>query len=98
MIDRSATIRRGDDVVFRELQGEGAVALRLETGQYHGLNDVGRVIFELTETPTTFGEIVAGVRARVDDPPEGLEDDVSRFLEQLAERDLVEIRAPGQPA
>ncbi len=45
---------RSANVVVRALRpGEGAVALHLETGAYHGLNDVGSLVWELLATPST---------------------------------------------
>jgi|1185.fasta_scaffold69073_2 hypothetical protein len=82
---------RSANVVVRALRpGEGAVALHLETGAYHGLNDVGSLVWELLATPSTAAEIVQHVRERIPDAPPQIEDDVSVFLEQLASRGLIE--------
>ncbi len=92
MIEPETIVRRKPDVVFRELQeGEGGVLLHLLSGEYHGLNQLGCVVWGLMESERTFGDLVAGVRDQVDDPPEGLDQDVSTFLEGLRERDLVEL-------
>jgi hypothetical protein len=83
--------RRSTKVVVRSLQeGEGAVALHLETGAYHGLNDVGALVWQLLDAPRTPGELVAGIRERIPDAPPQVEGDVVDFLDALAERGLVE--------
>lgn len=82
-------IRRRDDVAHHDLD-EGGVLLHLGSGEYHGVNDVGRLVWELLAEERTVAELVAGVRERVEAPPE-LEADVLRFLEELARRELVEV-------
>jgi hypothetical protein len=72
-------------------EGEGAVLLHLESGQYHGVNPVGQAIWELLADGGTVGEIVDRLRDRVEDPPPGLESDVLHFLTSIHERDLVVV-------
>jgi hypothetical protein len=82
---------RSSNVVVRALQpGEGAVALHLETGAYHGLNDVGSLVWELLVTPSSLDQIAAGVRERIPGAPPQTESDVAAFLEALTARGLVE--------
>lgn len=82
-------LQRHPQAAARELaEGEG-VLLHLQSGQYHGLNPVGLVIWELLEQPSTAADVVARLRDRVEDPPPSLEDDVMSFLTSLRERDLV---------
>jgi Coenzyme PQQ synthesis protein D (PqqD) len=83
-------VRRNPRVVARELSDTtGAVLLHLETGAYHGLNPVGWVVWELIDGTRTVAELVQGVRARIDDPPPGVEDDVVTFLDGAQARGLV---------
>jgi hypothetical protein len=92
MIDPQTTVRRKPDVVFRALQeGEGGVLLHLLSGEYHGLNQLGCVIWGLMESDRTFGDLVTDVRGQLDDPPASLDQDISSFLEGLRDRDLVEF-------
>jgi hypothetical protein len=97
MIDSTARIRRNPDVVFRQLEEEqGGVLLHLQSGEYHGLNDLGSLVWRLTEQERTFGDIIAGVQAEAEDVPDTVEADVSAFLEGLRERDLIVVEvAPG---
>jgi hypothetical protein len=92
MIDSQTTVRRKPDVVFRELQeGEGGVLLHLLSGEYHGLNQLGCVVWGLIENERPFGDLIGALRGEVDDPPADVEQDVSDFLEGLRDRDLVEL-------
>ena len=94
MIDSATTVRRKPDVVFRALQeGEGGVLLHLLSGEYHGLNQLGCVVWGLMESDRTFGDLVDAVRSQLDEQPATLEQDVSDFLEGLRDRDLVEFGA-----
>jgi hypothetical protein len=90
MIDPTTRISRNPDVVFRSLQEEqGGVLLHLQSGAYHGLNDVAAVIWRAIENETSFADVVAAVSAQVDDVPDSLEQDVSGFVEDLSRRELV---------
>jgi hypothetical protein len=81
-------IARNPNVVYREL-AEGGVLLRLDSGQYHGVNATGLAIWNLLEEPSTLAELKAGLEAQVEDPPAELEQEVRTFLEDLRARDLV---------
>jgi hypothetical protein len=96
MIDGTTTIRRNPRAEFRSLgEGEGGVLLHLDTAAYHGLNGGGVAVWELLDG-ITFTELLAKLRSQLDENPAGLEQDMDRFLTDLAERDLVLLRAdPG---
>jgi hypothetical protein len=92
MIDQATRIRRNPDVVFRSLEeGQGGVLLHLESGEYHGLNDLGSLIWRLIENESSFADVVTGVRDQTEDAPEGVDQDVSNFLDDLNRRNLVQL-------
>lgn len=92
MIDTHTKVRRNPSVVARDLaEGEGAVLLHLDSGQYHGVNPIGLAIWELLDQERTAGEVAAALRERVDGAPADLETDVVQFLREVAERDLVAV-------
>ncbi len=84
-------VRRRSGVVHRRLGDERAVLLDLDTAGYFGLNSVGAVVWELLETPSTLSELAERLRSRCDDPPEGIDGDVSAFVAALRSRGLVEV-------
>jgi hypothetical protein len=93
MIDPATTIHRNPRATFRALtEGAGGVVLHLDTAQYHGVNGVGAAIWELTENGPSFDQLVIALRQELDDPPEDLASEVEGFLNDLAERDLIELR------
>lgn len=92
MIAPESKISRSEKAVARRLEeGEGGVILHLESGAYHGVNEVGLVIWELLETEPTVQQLIENLRERVDDPPPQLEDDVTVFLTQVHERNLIVV-------
>jgi hypothetical protein len=85
-------VRQNDQVVARELSpAEGGVLLHLESAQYHGVNPVGLLIWELLDGQRTVGEVIDAVRDRVQNPPPQLEADVMQFLTDVQERNLVVV-------
>jgi hypothetical protein len=92
MIDSNTRIRRNSDVVFRPLEEEqGGVLLHMQSGAYHGLNELGSLIWGLMENEIRFADLVDGVRAETEDAPTSADEDVSRFVEDLNARDLVQL-------
>lgn len=89
-MDLDSTVRRNPEVVARGLaEQEGGVLLHLETGAYHGLNQVGLLIWEMLEGDHTVADLIEGVRNRIEGGPPGLEQDVVGFLDSARERDLI---------
>ena len=66
---------------------------QLDTGQYHGLNPVGALIWSLVDG-RTFEELVDSVRGQLAEPPAELAEDMSDFVEALRKRKLVDVSDP----
>jgi Coenzyme PQQ synthesis protein D (PqqD) len=89
-IEPSSTLTKNEDVAFRRLAtGEGGVLLHLESGEYHGINEVGCLIWELLDGERTVAALAVDLRDGVEDPPDDLAEVVVAFLDDLRERDLV---------
>ena len=82
-------IRKNPQVVYRALAGEGGVLLHLESGAYHGLNEVGTLIWGLLDEDKTFDQLIAELRDHLLDPPDDLPGEVERFLADLRESDVL---------
>jgi hypothetical protein len=94
MIDETTVVRRNPSVAYRGLGEEGGgVLLHLATGAYHGVNEVGALVWSLLDDAdgTSFGSIMGELRARIEDPPDDLADDIGTFVEDMAARDLVSL-------
>lgn len=90
MVEAGAIVKRNPRVEFRSLgEGEGGVLLHLDTAAYHGLNEVGCLIWKLLDDQPTFTVLVADLRARLEQLPPTFEAEISEFLDELAQRDLV---------
>jgi hypothetical protein len=53
------------------------------------LNPVGFVVWELIDGERTVADLVEGVRARIEDAPPQVEQDVIKFLEAGLARNLI---------
>lgn len=93
MIDRIARISRHPKVVYRDLgEGEGGVLLHLESGQYHGVNRTGALIWNLLDGQRSLDEIFAHASTVLPDAPVRLHADITAFLQGLRERNLIQIQ------
>lgn len=96
-IEASALIARNSRVAFHPLtKGEGGVLLHLDTGAYHGINDVGLLIWELLDEQRRFDQLLSLVRARVEGAPATLDKELSAYVMDLRARDLVSLADPEE--
>jgi hypothetical protein len=82
--------------VYRNLsEGQGSVLLHLDTGAYHGVNEVGAVVWSLLENPKTVDTLLVELRDRLEAAPPTLDEEIRLFLEELESRDLVSFESIG---
>lgn len=84
-----STIRRNPRVVFRQLTDGTGVLLNLDSTHYHGVDNVGALIWSLLDGPRTVGALVSELRSQLTDPPAHVTEDVQAFVADLKDRDLV---------
>lgn len=93
MIESTEMIIRNPRVEYRKLaDGGGAVLLNLDTAAYHGLNQTGSMIWETVGDGKPLGEVVPQVAALFEDAPQALSQEVTLFIEDLVERDLLHVQ------
>lgn len=99
MLSEDTTIKRNPRVAYRDLaEDTGGVLLHLDTAQYHGVNNIGALIWSLLgEQGISFTDLVGALRDEVQGAPPELAEEISDYLEGLRERDLVSIE-PEPPA
>ena len=69
-IGPSSTLQKNENVAFRRLAaGEGGVLLHLESGEYHGINEVGCLIWEHLDGERTVDAGAGALPGRIGDPP-----------------------------
>ena len=92
-MNASTVIKPTTTLAYQELaDGMGGVLLHLETGQYHGVNSVGALVWSLVgDDGARFGDLVDAVRAQIEDPPADLTEDVAAFLSDLRSRNLITL-------
>jgi Coenzyme PQQ synthesis protein D (PqqD) len=89
-IEPSSRPVRNENVAFRRLaEGEGGVLLHLESGEYHGINEVGCLIWELLDGERTVEAVAVTLQDGIEDAPPNLVDEVIVFLDSLRARGLV---------
>lgn len=86
---REPVLARNPRVAYRELNDGSAVLLHLDTGAYHGVNDVGALVWGVLEARLTVPELIEAIRGRFDESPPTLVNDVRVFVDQLLERGLL---------
>ena len=71
--------------------GEELVMMSVEKGNYIGLSEVGRRVWELIETPQDVGRICAQLEREFDVTPEACRNDVEMFLNELARHGAIAL-------
>jgi hypothetical protein len=71
---------------------EEAAILNLDTGVYYGLDPVGATIWQRIERPASFEEVKAALLSAYELPASRAEQDLGRFLDELAAAGLVEFK------
>lgn len=84
-------IRRSDRQLWCPLQAETAI-LNTASGIYYGLDPVGARVWELLDAPISLAAINGALVTEFDVAPQRAEEDLRRFLGELAEAGLVEIQ------
>lgn len=95
-ITTATVVVAASDQVSSELAGD-AVILSLRTGMYCGLDAVGARIWKLLGTPIRVADIRDAIVQQYDVEVDRCERDVLDFLQQLAARELIEIRDGTDP-
>ena len=84
-------VRVPEDVIVRELNGEGVV-LHLDTGTYFGLNSVGMRIWQLCEQHASLHEVWEAMQREFDAPADALQSDLLAFVNELSSKRLLTRR------
>ena len=91
MITERSIITAAQDQVSVDLDGE-VVILNLKDGVYYGLETVGARVWELIQEPRTLKEILEVLLQEYDVEPDRCAHELRALLEDLAAKELIEIR------
>ena len=89
-IDFNQHVRVPEEVLFREIDGE-SVILNLDSGDYHGLDEVGTRIWIVLQDSGTIAEAYAQLLSEYDVDGETLKSDLSELLGELRDSGLITI-------
>jgi len=89
-MERNAVIKLITDINVTELAGE-KVMIDFATGKYFMIKGVGNDIWDMIQTPITYGEIVDKLLSEYDVTEEECKNSVSSFLTKLKELNFVSI-------
>jgi len=84
----NSSLKVSDDVVFRELDGEGVI-LNLASGVYFGLDQTGTRMWRLIEQHGHLAAVLAALRDEYDADPETLAQDLVRLAAELSDKGLL---------
>ena len=96
MVDVSSSVKTGDDIRYRVVDGE-AVVLSQSAGEIVVLDAVGSRVLELVAEGCSVASLVERMHGEYDVDRETLEADVVAFLEELLEARIVVETPPRQP-
>lgn len=98
MVDLSldASLKVSDEVVFRELDGEGVI-LNLASGFYFGLDATGTRMWQLIEQHGQLSAVLSVLCDEYQAPPETIERDLVRLASELAQNGLLVPRDRETP-
>jgi Coenzyme PQQ synthesis protein D (PqqD) len=89
-LEMTTRLVRGDDLPNAPI-GDEIVFLNFMKDNYVGLDDIGRRIWELLETPHRVDELCRQLNREYDAAPEQIASDVLPFLEELRNEGLVHV-------
>jgi SynChlorMet cassette protein ScmD len=82
-------------VVLREEFDDWAVVFNPDTAEAAGINPVGVAAWKMMDGSRTVEGIIAAIREQFDDVPETAPEEISSFVENLAEKGFVGYEGEG---
>lgn len=89
-IGPNTILKRKQDQLFSEIDGE-VVMLSVENSEYYGMDKVGSHIWQLIEKPVSLKQLIGLLLDEYEVTEEQCMEDTLKFIEQLMDKDLVEI-------
>ena len=89
-IKKTAQVIRTGGVMTTSVDND-LIILNMKTSNYIALNDIGRRIWELLETPILVNEICRQLSSEFSAPPSQIEMDVITFLNELQIEELLHV-------
>jgi len=90
-LSESSVIVANQEQISSDLGGE-AVILNLKTGVYHGLNEVGALIWTLIQEPKVVRDIKQILLQEYEVEPNQCDRDLKALLEDLIVAELIDVK------
>lgn len=97
MISLDQVVSKDESTASRVL-GDEAVVLTPMDSKIHSLNETGTRIWELLADKPTVGEIISQIHREFKVDEEQAKEDVTAFLEELAEKGMIKLSESSQPS
>lgn len=82
--------QKNNIVYSAEINGR-TIVLNMETGRFYNLDDVGFLIWQLLDNPSTLNDIISGVAKECEIPASECQDDVADFVQTLLTNNLITV-------
>jgi hypothetical protein len=87
-VNQSTTFKRHPDLLETTLDNE-VVLMSIERGSYFGLENTGKRIWQLLETPQTLAQLQEALGNEYEAPPDVIARDVAVFLQKMLDNGVV---------
>jgi len=87
-MNEPTTFKRHPDLLETTLDNE-VVLMSIERGSYFGLENTGKRIWQLLETPQTLAQLQEALSNEYEAPPEVIARDVAGFLQKMLDNGVV---------
>ena len=91
-MDLTSTITRADTCMVAPMDNE-LVVVSLASNEYVAIDEIGRVIWDMLETPQRVDAICKVLADKYAATPEQIQEDVLPFLQELQKVSLIEVTA-----
>ncbi len=89
-LELNSVLVRREDLIAQEIEGE-LVMLDMRSGHYFGLDPIASAIWRYMEQPISFKQLCACLMQEYSVSEEQCVEDVSVFLNDLLEKELVDL-------
>jgi hypothetical protein len=94
MIESNSTVRRKEDLIGYDMDGE-TVMMSIEQGNYYALDSIGGRIWELIKEPIPVSSLLETLQEDFEVEADICRKDTLRFLNELLEFGIIEVMDEG---
>jgi pyrroloquinoline quinone biosynthesis protein D len=88
MIEQESCLRRNEQTLNQQVE-DSQVILKLDSGQYYALNEIGIRVWQLCDGAHSVATIIDTLCAEYDAPDSTIETDVEALLQDLLDEKLL---------